>query len=106
MSAEPAPDSHIRIDDEGRAWIAGTNTKVMEVVLDHLANGWSPDEIAVQHYGRLSLAQIHAALAYYYAHRRQFDDQIRRDDEEYESLRAEAGEFAFRKRMRAEGPLP
>jgi hypothetical protein len=34
-------------------------------VLDKLAYGWSPEEIHFQH-PALSLAQIHAALSYYY----------------------------------------
>jgi uncharacterized protein (DUF433 family) len=35
--------------------------------LDHLAYGWSPEEMHYQH-PPLSLAQIHAALAYYFDH--------------------------------------
>ena len=56
--------THIEIDERGVAWITGANTKVIEVVLDKLAYGWSPEEIHFQHPG-LSLAQIHAALTYY-----------------------------------------
>ena len=37
--------SQIEIDDQGVAWIAGANTKVIEVVLDKLAYGWSPEEM-------------------------------------------------------------
>jgi len=36
--------AHIHLDDRG-AWIDDTNTKVIEVVLDKLANGSSPEEI-------------------------------------------------------------
>ncbi len=57
--------THIEIDEEGVAWITSANTKVIEVVLDKLAYGWSPEEIHFQH-PHLSLAQIHSALAYYY----------------------------------------
>ncbi|HEX4122166.1 MAG TPA: hypothetical protein VH619_16230 [Verrucomicrobiae bacterium] len=39
--------SHIHRDAEGRAWIDDTNTKVIEVALDHIAYGWSADEIHV-----------------------------------------------------------
>ena len=66
---------HIRIDAEGRAWIDDTNVKVIEIVLDHLAYGWSPEEMHYQH-PDLSLAQIHAALAHYYDHQPQFDREI------------------------------
>ena len=63
MAMTSAP--HIKRDDRGVAWIDETNVKVIEVVLDRLAYGWSPEGIHFQH-PRLSLAQIYAALTYYY----------------------------------------
>ncbi len=33
------------LDHRGVAWIAGTRVKVIEVVLDKIAYGWSPEEI-------------------------------------------------------------
>lgn len=68
LALESTDTSHIKIDDKGRAWIDDTNIKVIEVVRDHLAFGWSPEEIHWQH-SSLSLAQIYAALAYYHDHR-------------------------------------
>jgi uncharacterized protein (DUF433 family) len=52
--------AHIHLDERGVAWIDDTNVKVVEVVLDTRAYGWSPEDIHAQHSG-LSLAQIHAA---------------------------------------------
>jgi uncharacterized protein (DUF433 family) len=49
----------------GRPKIAGTGVTVMRVAAWYKM-GLSPEEIATQ-YGHLSLAQIHAALAYYHA---------------------------------------
>jgi uncharacterized protein (DUF433 family) len=60
--------AHIWLDEKGTAWIDDTGVKVIEVVLSHLAYGWSPAEIHFQ-YPHLSLAQIYAALAYYYDHK-------------------------------------
>jgi len=68
--------SHVVMDGYGRAWIDDTNIKVIEVVRDHLAYGWSPEEIHWQH-PHLSLAQIYAALAYYHDHRAAMDAEIR-----------------------------
>jgi uncharacterized protein (DUF433 family) len=68
--------SHVAIDGHGRAWIDDTNIKVVEVVRDHLAYGWSPEEIHWQH-PNLGLAQIYAALAYYHDHRISMDAEIR-----------------------------
>jgi uncharacterized protein (DUF433 family) len=60
--------SHIVIDSNGCAWIDDSNIKVMEVARDHIAYGWSPEEIHWQH-PHLGLAQIYAALAYYHDNR-------------------------------------
>ena len=62
MEIMKAVSFQIEIDDQGVAWISGGNTTVIEVVLDKLAYGWSPEEMRLQH-PLLSLAQIHAALA-------------------------------------------
>ena len=58
---------HIWLDEEKRAWIDDTNVKVVEVALDHVAYGWSAEEMH-SHHPHLSLAQIYSALAYYYDH--------------------------------------
>ena len=55
---------HIILNDEGAPVVESTNTKVIEIVLDAKAYGWSPEEIHFQH-PYLSLGQIHSALAYY-----------------------------------------
>lgn len=54
-------DSQIEIDDQGVARIAGATTKVIEVVLDKLAYGRSPEEMHFQH-PHLSLAQIRRSV--------------------------------------------
>ena len=41
--------THIHLDDAGVAWIDDTNVKVIEVVLDKIAYGWSPEETHFQH---------------------------------------------------------
>ncbi|MEW6305842.1 MAG: DUF433 domain-containing protein [Verrucomicrobiota bacterium] len=95
---------HIRLDDAGRAWIDDTNVKVIEVVLDHLAYGWSPEEMHCQH-PRLSLAQIYAALAYYYDHRPEFDRLIAESTRRADSASAASAESPVRRRLRAAGKL-
>ena len=81
-------NSLIEIDEEGVAWIVGANTKVIEVVVDKLAHGSSPEEIHFQ-YPHLSMAQIHAALSYYYEHQAEVDADIERRDREVAELRAQ-----------------
>ena len=99
-----AASAHIRLDDRGVAWIDGTKTKVIEVALDMIAHGWSPEEIHFQH-SHLSLGQIHAALGYYYDHKAALDAEVQRGVAHVEKLRAEAGESPIRKKLREMGKL-
>lgn len=96
--------AHIRLDDRSVPWIDDTNTKVIEVVLDMVAHGWSPEEIHFQH-NHLSLAQIHSALGYYHDHKAEMDAQIQRGAQNVERRRAQAGETPIRKRLREMGKL-
>ncbi len=85
----PIVNSQIELDETGRAWLRGTQIKVIEVALDKIAYGWSPEEIHFQH-PSLSLSQIYAALAYYYEHQTEFDTEIVRQVNEADSLAAKA----------------
>jgi uncharacterized protein (DUF433 family) len=96
--------AHIYLDERDIAWIDDTNVKVIEVVLDKLAHGWSPEEIHFQH-SHLSLAQIHAALSYYYDNQPAFDATIERQLQEIEAMTARASDSPFRKRLQAMGKL-
>ncbi len=90
--------SQIEIDDQGVAWITATNTKVVEVVLDKMAYGWSPEEMHFQH-PHLSLAQIHSALAYYYENKERLDDEIESGYQEAEALRSKWSRSALRQKL-------
>ena len=92
--------THIEIDEQGVAWITGANVKVIEVVLDKLAYGWSPEETHFQH-PNLSLAQIHAGLAYYYENQERLDAEIDRRRGEVETQAAESANSAFRQKLLA-----
>jgi len=83
------PITHIRRDERGVAWVAETNTKVVEVAMDQAAYGWDAEEIHAAH-PHLSLAQIHAALSYYHDHKAEFDGQMQRQLENCRRLGGEA----------------
>jgi uncharacterized protein (DUF433 family) len=68
-------DSEIR---NGRPVIAGTGLRVQDVAAHHIYRKYSPDELAYQL--QISLAQVHAALAYYFDHKDEIDAQIEEDD--------------------------
>jgi uncharacterized protein (DUF433 family) len=95
---------HIKFDDRGVAWVDDSNTKVREIVLDELSHGWTPKEIHLNH-PHLSLAQIHAALAYYYDHKSEIDREIEDCLQKVEDLKAAAGDSAVRKRLKSLGRL-
>jgi uncharacterized protein (DUF433 family) len=68
----------------GRPCIAGTGVTVQRIV------GWyklglSPEEIA-EEVGHLTLAQVHAALAYYHANRQEIESAIAADEAEVDRL--------------------
>jgi len=94
--------AHIHLDDRGVSWIDDTNVKVIEVVMERIAHGSSPEEIHFQH-PHLSLAQIHAALSYYYDHQQDLDAEIQRELEEVAELEAEAADSPIHRRLRAAG---
>jgi len=59
----------------GRPCIAGTGLRVTDVALAHTVHNRTTDEIAAD-YG-ISLAQVYAALSYYYDHKIELDEDIR-----------------------------
>jgi uncharacterized protein (DUF433 family) len=70
----------------GKACIAGHRIRVMDIVLWHEMRGYSPDEIVGMFPG-ITLADVHAALAYYFDHRQEIEADFKRDEELAESLR-------------------
>jgi uncharacterized protein (DUF433 family) len=96
---------HIDVTPEGVLYIAGTQTKVVEVVLDRLAYHWDADEIRRQH-PHLSLSQIYSALAYYYDHQVEIDREIEEQLRQVDQIRASLGESPVRLKLKAMGRLP
>ena len=71
----------------GRACIAGHRVRVMDIALWHEKRGMSPDEI-VDLFPGISLADVHAALTYYFDNPQEIEDEFRRDRECSESLKS------------------
>ena len=91
MSSQAVLQSHIVREDGtcgGQPRIAGTRLKVQHVALEYDRLGWTPDQICDAHPG-IGLAQIHAAISYYYDHKEEIDRAIRADSEFAERLRKE-----------------
>ncbi|NPV09017.1 MAG: DUF433 domain-containing protein [Anaerolineae bacterium] len=81
---------HIVLDEEGVPIIAGTTMKVIELVAEHIAWGWSPWELQYQR-PYLTLGQVFSALAYYSDHAEDIESQLARQASEVERLRQELG---------------
>lgn len=75
LAAKKTKYEHIVLDEKKVPIIVGTTTKVIELVLEKTAYGWSPEELHLQH-PYLTLGQIHSALAYYWDHKEMLDQDI------------------------------
>jgi uncharacterized protein (DUF433 family) len=63
----------------GKPHIVGHRIKVQHVAVWYERMGMSPEEIGAAHPG-LTLADVYAALTYYYDHREQIDADIEADE--------------------------
>jgi uncharacterized protein (DUF433 family) len=72
----------------GRACIAGHRIRVQDIVVLHELHGMSAKEILEQ-YPTITLADIHAALTYYYDHRDEIEEEFRKADEWAERIKRE-----------------
>ncbi len=75
MSLAQTRYEHIVQNTDGTALIADTNMKVVELILAHVAYGWSPQELHFQ-FPHITLGKIYSALAYYWDHKSLFDADI------------------------------
>ncbi len=70
----------------GQPRIAGSRIPVKHVVIWHERIGQTPAQI-VSEYPHLTLADIHAALAYYHDHREEINADIQAERREYEAMK-------------------
>jgi uncharacterized protein (DUF433 family) len=72
----------------GKARIAGHRIRVMDIVVWHEMRGYCADEI-VQMFPGITLADVYAALAYYFDHREEIEADFRKDEELAQALKAQ-----------------
>ena len=89
---------HLALDENGVARIAGSRIKVRHLVMQTQL-GLTPEQIHAE-LPHLSLAQIHAALAYYHDHRSTIDQEILQARETAESIRNSPEQAALVARIR------
>ena len=81
-------DEHIEITPGvmgGKPRIAGHRISVQDVVIWHNELGYSVEQIAADY--SLNLADVHAALAYYYDHKEEVDISIKDGEKFVEEMK-------------------
>ena len=90
---------HIVINENGQPILAGTTMKVMELVAERLAWGWSAEELLLNH-PDLTLGKIYSGLAYYADHQAEIDVAIEQDVARMDDLRLESEPTPFKLRLK------
>ena len=86
---QQATTEHIEINPQkcgGRPCVAGTRIRVQDIYVWHELQGQSPEEI-VTDFKQLSLADVHAALAYYHDHREAIEAEVQTERTEADQLK-------------------
>lgn len=89
-----ATQQHIELrnnrDGQTRAYIEGTRFRVQDIYVQSEVHGKSPEQI-VTSFPQLTLAQVHAALSYYFDHRETILDHFKQDDEFAALIKGQTG---------------
>ena len=83
IHADPVP---LRVDEHGVIRI-GDSRLSLEVILDYHNQGMTAEAIAEGYQDIVTLADVHAVLAYYLRHRDEVDGYLQRRDQEAEAIR-------------------
>ena len=99
---EPTTQKHIESREGvcgGKPCVAGTRIRVWDIYVHHEVRGMTPDEIVAQ-YPELSLADVHAAMAFYWDNREAIDQQMKEADEFVNQLKAVTGFGPLERKLR------
>lgn len=102
MSSLATGYEHIVLNENGEATIADARMKVSQLVAEVMAYGWSPEELHFQH-PFLSMGQIHSAMAYYWDHQKEINQQIEADLKYADQMRHRIGDSPLVVRLKADG---
>ena len=88
-ATHPISREHIQATQDvcgGKARIAGTRIRVQDIYVWHELHGQSADEI-VSNSPHLTLADVHAALTYFWDHQDEIRQQMKADDAFVETMK-------------------
>ena len=89
---------HLLRDSKGVLWIDDSGYRVIDIATGHLAHGWSAHALQENH-PDLTLAQIHAALAWFYDHEEEMRREIDLRQKRASSMLADIGESALQQKL-------
>ncbi len=90
---DPVTPKHVESDPArcgGKSCVVGTRIRVWDIYVWHELQGQSAEEI-VHGYPQLSLAAVHAALAYFWDNEVEIRRQMKQSEDLAVRLKAEAG---------------
>ena len=85
----------------GKPCIAGTRIRVQDIYVWHELQHMSPDDI-VNDFPELSLAEVHAALTYFWDNQESIRQQMREDGEFVKQIQAVTGPGPLETKLREE----
>lgn len=88
MASPALAYEHLDCSVAGRPVVAGKRFKVIHLIREHIAYGWSAEELALNH-SQLTLGEIYSALAYYADHRLELDKKLAASEAEAEQQHGE-----------------
>jgi uncharacterized protein (DUF433 family) len=86
-------------DSSGTLWIDDSGYRVLDLATEHLAHGWNAD-ILQENHPDLSLAQIHAALAWFYDHEEEMRQEMRQREASASRLLSKITDSPLQSRLR------
>lgn len=98
---EPLLAKHIEIDAArcgGKPCVTGTRIRVYDIYVWHELERKSPEEIVSDH-PQLALADVHAALAYYWDNREAIQQEMKEAGDFVEQLKAKTGPGPLQRKL-------
>jgi uncharacterized protein (DUF433 family) len=96
--------AHRETARHARAIGSHPRTRVAMIVMDYLGRGLGPEDI-VRHYPYLTLAEVHAAMAYYHDHQQEIDTEIQAELQELSNTADANLNSSIWQELRAKGAI-
>jgi len=105
---KPLAEKHIDSRPDkcgGKPCVAGTRIRVQDIYVWHELQNKSSDEI-VSDFPKLTLASVHADLAYFFDHQEEIRREMREEDEFVKQLRCVTGPGPLETKLQTSSDAP